>query len=103
MYDGAMLFDTSSSRDRIVHPIATLRRLEEVLRDVGRDLVLLRPLTDAVEVSARVLGVEVDVCFWSVRHGWLEPDLTHDADVDGAHELLPDDVEAVRYPDSQQC
>lgn len=41
-----------------------------------------------------MLGVEVDEWLWIVR---VDPDLAEDAHVDGAHELLSQDVETVSY------
>lgn len=54
--------------------------------------MLLGPRPDGLKIATRVLGVEV----W-VRAGLLlvPPDLAEDGNVDGAHELLPEDVEAV--------
>lgn len=52
------------------------------------------PGADGLVVAAFVLRVEVDEGF-ERRVGGLEPDLAKDARVDGAHELLADDVEAM--------
>lgn len=57
-----------------------------------RQLVLLSPFPDLLEIATSVLRVEIDEWLWGV---WVEPDLAEDAHVDGAHELLPENVEAV--------
>ena len=57
-----------------------------------RQLSCLRPLPNVLEVAACVLGVEIDECFWRC---WIPPYLPEHADVDCAHELLPENVEAV--------
>lgn len=53
------------------------------------------PGTDGIEVTTFVVRVEVDIGFqWRIMR--LIPNLAKDAGVDGAHELLANDVEAVR-------
>lgn len=54
--------------------------------------MLFSPSSDLFKVPASVFGVEVDVCF---RGSLVPPHLTQNTDVDGAHELLADDVKAV--------
>lgn len=80
------------SRNLGVDAIPHLWRLQEILWDVFRQLILLRPLTKLLKVAALVLGVEVDE--WLGMVG-VYPELTEDANVDGTHELLAYDIEAV--------
>lgn len=82
------------SRNLGVDAIPHLWRLQEILWDVFRQLILLRPLTKLLKVAALVLGVEVDE--WLGMVG-VYPELTEDANVDGTHELLAYDIEAVCY------
>jgi len=73
--------------------IARPRRQQEVPRHLLRDLPGLGPRPDGLEVPTLVVGVEID----KRLHGLgKHPDLPEDADVDGAHQLLADDVHAVR-------
>ena len=54
--------------------------------------MLLRPLPHRLEIPTHVLRVEIDI---SAR-GWrVPPHLTQHANVDGAHELLSQDVETM--------
>jgi hypothetical protein len=80
------------SRNLGVDAIPRLGRLQEIRWDVFRQLVLLSPLSELLEVAALVLGIEVDE--WLGMVG-VYPELTEDANIHGAHELLPYDIEAV--------
>lgn len=82
------------SRNLGVDAIPRLGRLQEIRWDVFRQLVLLSPLSELLEVAALVLGIEVDE--WLGMVG-VYPELTEDANIHGAHELLPYDIEAVCY------
>lgn len=62
------------------------------MRDLCRGLVLFGPFPDGIKVPARMLGVEVHIRFWRVT---VPPYLAQHTYVDGTHELLTDDVEAV--------
>lgn len=81
------------SRNLGVDVIPHLRRLQEIRWNLLRQLILLCPLSKLLEIAAFVLSVEVDK--WLGMVG-VYPELTEDANIDGAHELLADDVEAVR-------
>ncbi len=77
------------------HSIAGRWRSQIVWRkvlDSGR-LVLPRPFAHLLEMSALVSCVEVDEWLRRLR---IPPDLPENADVDSAHELLAQYVEAVR-------
>lgn len=63
--------------------------LQEILWSVFRGLVLLGPLAHRLKVAARVFGVEIWECSGVVL---TVPNLTKQTDVDGAHQLLPQDV-----------
>lgn len=82
------------SRNLGVNAITLLGPLQEIRWHIFCQLILLRPLPELLEIAALVLSVEVNEWLWMVRVG---PDLAKDAHVDGAHELLPQDVEAVCY------
>lgn len=78
------------------YPVAVLRQLQEILRNVlyFRQLMLLSPDPNLIEVPAFVDGVEVDKRFGSLP--WrLVPDLSEHANVDSAHQLLAYDVETM--------
>lgn len=79
----------------MINPIACLRRLEEVLRWLFRYLPLFRPLPDGLEVSARMLGIEIHERAWIFAASRLHPDLSKHTDIYRAHELLPEHVKAV--------
>lgn len=68
----------------MIYRISHLRRLKKVSRNNFRYLPFFRPLPNGIEVSALVLGVEVDIGlgFLVTR---LEPYLAQHADVDAAH------------------
>ena len=51
-------------------------------------------MSELLEIATLVLGVEVNE--WLGMVG-VYPELTEDTNVDGAHELLAYDIEAVRY------
>lgn len=73
------------------------RRREVIIWHIFWQLVLFCPSSDIVVVSADVLRVEIDE--W-LRHGLvlrLPPDLSKNSNVNRAHELLTDDVHAVRH------
>ena len=59
--------------------------------------MLLCPLADSIEVPTGVSGIEIDVCLWGRG---IPPHLAEDADVDGTHQLLAENVEAVSWPES---
>lgn len=72
-------------------------RREVIIWHVFWQLVLFCPSSDVVVVSADVLGVEIDE--W-LGHGLvlgLPPNLSKNSNVNRAHELLTDDVHAVRH------
>lgn len=54
--------------------------------------MLLCPLPDSIEISALVPSIEIDIGSGRL---WIPPDLPQYADVDGAHELLPDNIQAM--------
>lgn len=81
--------------------VAWPRRLEIIFWGVLRQLSLFRPLPNVVVVAADVLGVEIDKGVWRVFARYCVPHLAEDADIDGAHQLLSNDVEAVSYTHSQ--
>lgn len=74
--------------------IPHLRRLQEIRWNFFRQLILFCPLSELLKIAALVLGVEVDE--W-LRMVGVYPELTENANVDGAHELLAYDIEAVCY------
>lgn len=82
------------SRYRLVYNIETRRWLQIVLRYFGRSLMFFCPLPHIVKVPALVDRVEV----W-VRCGLfpVPPHLSEDRDVNGAHQLLANDVQAVCF------
>ena len=90
----------SPSRKRLINPIPLFWRLQPIRRDLLWHLPLLRPLSDGIEVPALMPRVKVDVGGW---RGGVEPYLAQDADVDGAHELLAEDVEAVGLIGGEDC
>ena len=55
---------------------------------------MLGPVTNGIEVTAAMFRVEVNEWLRSIG---VNPDLTENSDVHGAHELLPQDVEAVGW------
>ena len=72
-------------------------RREVIIWHVFWQLVLFCPSSDVVVVSADVLRVEIDE--W-LGHGLvlgLPPNLSENSNVNRAHELLTDDVHAVRH------
>jgi len=110
------------SGDLSINSIAILWHLQKVLGWELWQLPLLRPLPDRIKVLALVLRVEVDKSHDAVwqRHRFRtavmlpfyapavvripavrlrDPHLAENARVDRAHELLPQDVEAVRHVD----
>jgi hypothetical protein len=80
-----------------VYPITLLRRLQEVRWHHSGNLVLLRPLSDCLEIATYMLRVEVDVRLRLICRNWLKPDLTQDSHIDCAHELLPNDIQTVSW------
>ena len=85
---GAQLWDLK------VDPVAFLRPFQIIIWCILRQLVLLSPVAHRVKVSAGMDGVEIDERLDGRSRG-LVPDLTQDADVNIAHQLLANDVEAV--------
>jgi hypothetical protein len=81
-------------RDRIVDSIFTQRRLQEIHWHNLRDLSLLGPLSDRVEILAFVIGVEVHEGF---RSRLISPLLSQDSRIRLVHKLLSNDVEAVSW------
>lgn len=81
---------------RLVHGIALSRRVEEVFRHCIRYLVLTSPFSNVIKVPTDVMSIEVDVSFRKLSRRGLEPHLAHHADIDSAHQLLSDNVKAMR-------
>ena len=81
------------SRDLFINRISYLRRLQEILRNILRDLPLLSPLSDRIKVLAFMLCIEIYKCF---RVAWIPPYLTKQSSIGRAHQLLTDDIKAVR-------
>lgn len=75
--------------------------LQIIVWCLGWQLVLLGPVTNSIKVSTCVDGVEVDEGLDGRVRG-LVPDLTQYTDVNIAHQLLANDVEAVRCESSKQ-
>lgn len=84
----------SLPRNRRVYQITFFQGLQKVVRDSRRQLPLLSPLSDRVEVLALVLGVEIDEGLGCVN---IPPHLAQESGIWLAHQLLADDVEAVSY------
>lgn len=57
-----------------------------------RQLVLLCPIPDLLKIATLMVCIEVYKRRGLVR---VNPDLAENTDVDGAHQLLADDIEAV--------
>ena len=79
-----------------MNPVSRPRRLQIIGWDILRQLSHLSPLPYGLVVATDMLRVEVNKGFrvWVIT-AWLVPHLTKDADIDSAHELLPDDIDAV--------
>jgi len=89
----------TSLRYLVIYPIAFFGRLKEVFRWLLGNLTLFRPLPNGLEVSAGMLGVEIDERARVLATPSLHPDLSEHADIDSAHQLLAEDVEAVGCED----
>lgn len=92
LYQTRRATSLQQSRNLGVNAVSHLGRFKEIQRNVFRQLVLLCPLPDLLKIAALVLCVEVDKWLGVVR---VYPELPEDADVDGAHQLLAQDIEAV--------
>jgi hypothetical protein len=79
----------------MIHSVARLRKLQEILRHTRRDLMLLRPLPHVLKIAANMYRIEVHVRLGKFGARRVEPDLAHDPNIDRAHQLLADDVQAV--------
>lgn len=75
-----------------INPITLFRRLQEIAWNLCRQLVLLSVATNGLEVFALVLRVKVDKCLRAVR---IQPDLAKHTGIDGAHQLLAEDIQAM--------
>lgn len=95
LYVHSIYRQQQSSWNLLIHSIADLRGLEEIIRNSLRKLVSLRPFADLLKVATLVLSVEVDE---GLRVIGVDPNLTQDSHVHGAHQLLADDIETVSYP-----
>jgi hypothetical protein len=80
------------------YPVALFWWLQEISWNILliRQLMFLCPVSDCIEVPTLMDGIEVDERFWTLA--WrLIPDLAKDADINSTHQLLAQDVEAVRW------
>lgn len=78
----------------IIDSITWLRWLQEILWNLCRQLILLSILADSFKVFALMLCVEVHVRLWVIG---MDPNLAQDSSVNGAHELLSQDVQTVGH------
>lgn len=80
----------------MVNLIALRRRLQKVSRMIvfSRQLMCFSPISDLLEIATCVDGVEVDEGLRSFSW-WLVPDLAKHTDIDSAHQLLAEYIEAV--------
>lgn len=76
----------------IIDSITWLRWLQEILWNLCRQLILLSILADSFKVFALMLCVEIHVRLWVIG---MDPNLAQDSSVNGAHELLSQDVQTV--------
>lgn len=65
---------------------------QKVLWYVLRNLVFLDPLSNILEILAFVITFEIYMGLWTFR---VDPDLADYPGVDGAHELLSKNIEAI--------
>ena len=61
-------------------------------RDFVRCLMLLCPSPDVIKVPALMLCIEIGIRLWTVL---VPPDLTQHTNINGAHKLLTECIEAV--------
>lgn len=80
------------SRNGLKNPVTHSGRLQKVHRHLRRNLSMLGPLSDSIEILAFVLSVEV---YKSLGMRRIPPNLTQKASVRSTHQLLADDIEAV--------
>ena len=84
--------NTTLSWDLIIHSILDLWRLQKVLRHSFRKLIAFCPLPNSFKVPAFMLRIEINERLGVL---WVDPNLAKDADVNGAHELLSYNVQAM--------
>jgi len=90
---GFELLPLEYSRYRFIDGVANLRWLQIILWHILWDLSLLCPLSDRLKILTFVLRIEVNK---RLRIFSIPPDLPKESSIRCAHQLLSDDIQAMR-------